>query len=79
MTEAGNDPSWGPVVAIEDGAGRIWKLCGVASPKVKAGETVSVGQTIGKAGTVSCECAEESHIHLEVRQGDAYLDPQTLN
>ena len=29
----------------------------------------------GKVGSVSCECAEESHIHLEVMEGEKYLDP----
>lgn len=57
---------------------RVWRLCGVASPAVKEGETVSAGQTLGKVGSVSCECAEESHIHLEVKQDDSYLDPAKL-
>ena len=72
---AGSDGSWGPSVAIKDDAGRIWRLCGVASPKVKEGDIVAAGQTLGKVGSVGCECAEEDHIHLEVKQGDAYLDP----
>ena len=72
---AGADGSWGPVVAVKDSAGRVWRLCGVASPKVKEGDTVAAGQTLGKVGSVGCECAEEDHIHLEVKQGDAYLDP----
>ena len=75
---AGSDGSWGPTVAIKDSAGRVWRLCGVASPAVKEGETVSAGQTLGKVGSVSCECAEESHIHLEVKQDDSYLDPVKL-
>ena len=75
---AGSDSSWGPTVAIKDSAGRVWRLCGVASPAVKEGETVSAGQTLGKVGSVSCECAEESHIHLEVKQDDSYLDPAKL-
>ena len=29
----------------------------------------------GKVGIVSCECAEERHIHLEVMQDGRYLDP----
>ena len=61
--------------AIKDSAGRVWRLCGVASPKVKEGDIVAAGQTLGKVGSVGCECAEEDHIHLEVKQGDAYLDP----
>ena len=72
---AGSDGSWGPVVAIKDSTGRIWRLCGVASTTVKEGASVSAGQTLGKVGSVSCECAEESHIHLEVKQDDQYLDP----
>ena len=68
MVLAGSDGSWGPTVAIKDSAGRVWRLCGVASPAVKEGETVSAGQTLGKVGSVSCECAEESHSHLEVKQ-----------
>lgn len=47
----------------------------MASPKVKEGDIVAAGQTLGKVGSVGCECAEEDHIHLEVKQGDAYLDP----
>lgn len=72
---AGADGSWGPVVAVKDSAGRVWRLCGVAGPKVKEGDTVSAGQVLGTVGSVSCECAEESHLHLEVKQGDSYLDP----
>ena len=62
VVETGTDDKWGPVVAIEDESGRVWRVCGTADAKVKKGDTVSAGQTIGKVGSVSCECAEESHI-----------------
>ena len=75
VVETGIDDKWGPVVAIEDESGRVWRVCGTADAKVKKGDTVSAGQTIGKVGSVSCECAEESHIHLEVMQDGRYLDP----
>ena len=75
VVEAGTDDKWGPVVSIEDGSGRVWRVCGTADAKVKQGDTVTAGQVIGKVGSVSCECAEESHIHLEVMQGEEYLDP----
>jgi murein DD-endopeptidase MepM/ murein hydrolase activator NlpD len=75
VVETGTDDKWGPVVAIEDDSGRVWRICGTADAKVKKGDTVSAGQTIGKVGSVSCECAEESHIHLEVMQDGRYLDP----
>ena len=47
----------------------------MADLKVKAGDTVAAGQALGTVGSVSCECAEDSHIHLEVKQGEKYLDP----
>ena len=74
VVETGTDDKWGPVVAIEDESGRVWRVCGTADAKVKKGDTVSAGQPIGKVGSVSCECAEESHIHLEVMQDGRYLD-----
>ena len=46
--------------------------------KVKEGDIVATGQTLGKVGSVGCECAEESHIHVEVKQGESYLDPAKL-
>ena len=55
VVETGTDDKWGPVVAIEDASGRIWRVCGTTDAKVKKGDTVSAGQTIGKVGSVSCE------------------------
>ena len=78
VVSAGAEGNWGTVVVLEDTAGRLWRLCGVADPAVKAGETVTAGQKLGTVGTVGCECAEESHIHVEVKQGESYLDPAKL-
>ena len=78
VVSAGAEGNWGTVVVLEDAAGRSWRLCGVADPAVKAGDTVAAGQKLGTVGTVGCECAEESHIHVEVKQGESYLDPAKL-
>ena len=78
VTAAGPEGNWGTVVEIEDGEGRSWRLCGVADPAVKVGAAVTAGQKLGAAGSIGCECAEESHIHLEVKQGERYLDPAKL-
>ena len=78
VVSAGAEGNWGTVVVLEDAAGRLWRLCGVADPAVKAGDTVAAGQKLGTVGTVGCECAEESHIHVEVKQGENYLDPAKL-
>ena len=79
VVSAGAEGNWGTVVVLEDAAGRSWRLCGVADPAVKAGDTVAAGQKLGTVGTVGCECAEESHIHVEVKQGENYLDPAKLS
>lgn len=59
--------------------GRLWRVCGVNSPAVKPGDTVTAGQKLGTVGTISCECAEEAHIHLEVLQNGQYLDPAKIS
>ena len=78
VTAVDTDSRWGSVVCIEDSAGRIWRVCGTADPTVQTGDEVSVGQILGRAGSIPNECAEETHIHLEVLQGEQYLDPAKL-
>ena len=78
VTAVDTDSRWGSVVCIEDSAGRIWRVCGTADPTVQTGDEVSVGQILGRAGSIPNECAEETHIHLEVLQGEQYLDPTKL-
>lgn len=75
VISAGADGNWGSVVELEDSTGRLWRICGAADPRVKAGDTVTAGQALAKVGSIGCECSEESHIHLEVKQGEQYLDP----
>ena len=69
------DGNWGPVVAIRDEEGRLWRVCGVADPQVKEGDKVEVAQPLGQVGTVGCESSLEPHVHLEILDGDKYLDP----
>ena len=79
VTETGTDGQWSSVVTLEDASGRLWRVCGVNSPAVKPGDTVTAGQKLGTVGTISCECAEEAHIHLEVLQNGQYLDPAKIS
>lgn len=75
VTQAGTDGNWGGVVSVEDAQGRIWRVCGVTQAQVRQGDTVTAGQILGTVGSVNCECAEESHIHLEVLDNGNYCDP----
>ena len=78
VTETGTDGRWSSVVTLEDASGRLWRVC-VNNPAVKPGDTVTAGQKLGTVGTISCECAEEAHIHLEVLQSGQYLDPAKIS
>ena len=78
VTAVDTDSRWGSVVCIEDSAGHLWRVCGTADPTVQTGDEVSVGQILGRAGSIPNECAEETLIHLEVLQGEQYLDPAKL-
>ena len=78
VTAVDTDSRRGSVVCIEDSAGHLWRVCGTADPTVQTGDEVSVGQILGRAGSIPNECAEETHIHLEVLQGEQYLDPAKL-
>lgn len=79
VTETGTDGRWSSVVTLEDASGRLWRVCGVNSPAVKLGDTVTAGQKLGTVGTINCECAEEAHIHLEVLLNGQYLDPAKIS
>lgn len=72
------DGNWGPVVVLKDSQGRLWRLCGVDDPAVQEGDTVTTGDQLGTAGSIPCESALKSHIHLEVLDGDKYLDPVSI-
>mgnify|MGYP000287849435 CR=1 FL=1 len=57
VTAVDTDSRWGSVVCIEDSAGHLWRVCGTADPTVQTGDEVSVGQILGRAGSIPNECA----------------------
>lgn len=69
------DGNWGSVIEITDAEGLVWRLCGVTAKGVAQGDSVVTGQQLGEAGTIGCENADGTHVHLELKQGDKYLDP----
>ena len=58
VTAVDTDSRWGSVVCIEDSAGHLWRVCGTADPTVQTGDEVSVGQILGRAGSIPNECAD---------------------
>ena len=70
--------NWGVVAAIRDGEGRLWRLSALEDAAVRQGDAVTAGQKLGQAGAITGESAQDPHIHLEVLDGDKYLDPVKL-
>lgn len=69
-----DDPLWGSVIEIDHGVGVVSRYCGVAA-SVKAGDTVKVGNAIGKLEEIPCESAQAPHLHLELTIDDTVVNP----
>jgi len=65
----------GKCLVIDHGNGITVKYCGFDTVSVNESETVSTGMVIGTVGTVPSECADESHIHIEVKKDGKIVSP----
>ena len=72
------DPLWGGVVELTDDSGTVIRLCGLDKISVSQDMQVKQGDTLGIVGEVPCEAESESHVHVEVLQNGAYIDPQQV-
>lgn len=75
VAEVADDGNWGGVVSITAQDGSVWQVCGVADPSVKAGDAVTVGQQLGRAGSIGCESLLGDHVHMQIQKDGKYLDP----
>lgn len=71
---AAEDELWGGVVEIESGAFTV-RLCGLAKPTVKVGQTVVLGDIIGRLAEAPAESALPVHLHIEITENGKLLDP----
>lgn len=67
--------TYGKTVTIDHGDGITFKYCGLDSISAKNGDSVTSGDLIGTVGTVPCECADKSHIHIEVIKDGSHISP----
>lgn len=74
VTAVITDPLWGGVIEIDHGVGVITRYCGVKAI-VRVGDTVDAGEHIGDLQTIPCECAQSSHLHLEMLVDGTPIDP----
>lgn len=65
----------GTVIVIDHGNGITTKYASIKNPKVKAGDKVASGDIIGAVTFVPGECADQSHLHLEVQKNGHSADP----
>jgi len=70
---SGEHSSYGYYILIDHGNGMATLYAHCSALLVKAGQTVSRGQTIGKVGTTGF--SKGNHLHFEVRKNGVRVDP----
>lgn len=65
----------GITVEIDHGNGITARYSSLEDVSVKSGDSVSAGDIIGSVAEIPCECADESHLHLEAVQNGEPTDP----
>jgi murein DD-endopeptidase MepM/ murein hydrolase activator NlpD len=74
-----NDQNLGYTVKIDHGNGVTGVYAGLTKAvAVKKGDIVKSGSTIGAVGTVTNECLDAPHLHLEFLKDEKQIDPLSL-
>lgn len=79
VKECAEDFLLGKCIVIEHNNGITAKYCGFDTLAVSDGEEISVGRVLGTVGTIPSECADESHIHIEVKKDSKTVSPTEIN
>lgn len=66
----------GNVITIDHGNTVTIRYCGIKDITVAVGDTVEAGYVIGQVGTVTNECSDEEHIHIEVYKNGKQINPE---
>lgn len=74
---AAEDELWGGVVEIEAGS-VVARVCGLSKLNVKVGQSVSLGDSLGKLGEIPAESALDGHLHIEFSENGKLIDPAGL-
>ena len=78
VKDVAKDALLGHVVVITHGNVEAW-YCGLGEKiTVKKGDTIKAGQEIGLVDVCPMESAEAAHFHLQIRQGEEWVDPLSL-
>lgn len=77
VTNVENSLTTGKTVTIDHGSVTV-KYCGLSTVNVAAGTAVNAGDIIGLLGDIPFECADSSHLHLEVYKDNAPVSPNEI-
>jgi len=78
VKETEEDSLLGKCITIDHGNGITAKYCGFDTLAVSEGESISAGRVLGTVGTIPSECADESHIHIEVKKDGKLVAPNEI-
>ena len=70
--------SLGNVVVIDHGNCVEIKYCGLGDVAVQSSQTVKTGTVLGVVSEIPCECADQSHLHIEVYKDGAAIAPSDI-
>lgn len=73
VISAGYSPGYGRTVHIRHGGGYSTLYAHMSRPLVRKGETVRIGQRIGKVGSTGMSTG--NHLHFELQKNGRLLDP----
>lgn len=71
-----DDPLMGMTIEISHANDTVSIYCGLSKDVlVKEGDTVKIGQEIGKIGDIPCETSLDSHLHFAMKVQGEWVDP----
>lgn len=76
VTESGTHFSYGKYILLDHGDGTSSRYAHCEDLSVEAGDTVTAGQVIAHTGSTGATTGIVCH--LEILQGDVYIDPETF-
>lgn len=78
VLEISDDALLGKCVTVEHAGSVTVKYCGFDTLAVSDGESVLAGRVLGTLGTVPSECADDSHIHIEIKKDGKPISPSEI-
>lgn len=78
VTNIEESAALGVTVTIDHGNGITSKYSSVKDLKVKKGDKIAAGDSIGAVTAVPCECADQSHLHFEVCKNEQPASPLSV-